>query len=106
MEVEAAKQSLILNVTLTYIQVLNAQDLVKLAESRLKTTQGQLDRLRSLFEEETGNPAEYRDLQGQLAMDAANIAESKNTLKTELINLNTLVNAEETITVAPLNVYN
>ncbi len=104
MEVEAAKQSLILNVTLTYIQVLNAQDLVKLAESRLKTTQGQLDRLRSLFEEETGNPAEYRDLQGQLAMDAANIAESKNTLKTELINLNTLVNAEETITVAPLNV--
>lgn len=104
MEVEAAKQSLILNVTLTYLQVLNAQDLVKLAESRLKTTQGQLDRLKSLFEEETGNPAEYRDLQGQLAMDAANIAESKNTLETELINLNTLVNTEEAITVAPLNV--
>lgn len=104
MEVEAAKQSLILNVTLTYLQVLNAQDLVKLAESRLRTTQGQLDRLKSLYEEETGNPAEYRDLQGQLAMDAANIAESKNTLEIELINLNTLVNTEKPITVAPLNV--
>jgi outer membrane protein len=103
MDVEAAKQLLVLNVTLTYLQVLNAQDLVRLAQSRLQTTQGQLDRLKSLYEEETGNPAEYRDLQGQLAMDAANIAETKNTLETELINLNTLVNAEEAITVAPLN---
>lgn len=103
MEVEAAKQSLILNVTLTYLQVLNAQDLVKLAESRLKTTQGQLDRLRSLYEEETGNPAEYHDLQGQLALDASSIVESKNNLETELINLNTLINSEGTITAAPLN---
>ncbi|RXJ51324.1 TolC family protein [Gelidibacter gilvus] len=104
MEVEADKQSLILNVTLTYLRVLNAQDLVKLAESRLKTTQGQLDRLRSLYEEETGNPAEYHDLQGQMALDAANIIESKNVLETELINLNTLTNIEESITVAPLNI--
>lgn len=104
MEVEAARQSLILNVTLAYLQVLNAQDLVTLAESRLVTTQGQLDRLRSLYEEESGNPAEYHDLQGQLALDAANIAESKNNLEIELANLNALVNTVETITAAPLNV--
>lgn len=104
MEVEAARQSLILNVTLTYLQVLNAQDLVKLAESRLKTTQSQLDRLQSFYEEETGNPAEYHDLQGQLALDASNIIESKNNLENELINLNILVNSEEAVTVAPLNI--
>lgn len=104
MEVEAARQSLILNVTLAYLQVLNAQDLVTLAESRLVTTQGQLDRLRSLYEEESGNPAEYHDLQGQLALDAANIAESKDNLEIELANLNALVNTVETITAAPLNV--
>lgn len=103
MEVEAEKQSLILNVTLTYLRVLNAQDLVKLSESRLKTTQGQLDRLRSLYEEETGNPAEYHDLQGQLAMDASSIVDYKNNLETELINLNTLTNTEAPITVSPLN---
>src|SRR5690606_27776529 len=67
-----AKQALILNVTLNYLQVLNAQDLVKLAKARVTTTQGQLDRLKSLYEEETGNPAEYRDLQGQMAADASN----------------------------------
>lgn len=104
MEVEAARQSLILNVTLAYLQVLNAQDLVTLTESRLTTTQGQLDRLRSLYEEESGNPAEYHDLQGQLALDAANIAESKNNLEIELAYLNALVNTVETITAAPLNV--
>lgn len=104
MEVEAAQQELILRVTLTYLQVLNGQDLVKLSESRLETTQGQLDRLRSLYEEESGNPAEYHDLQGQLASDASTIVESKNNLEAELINLNTLANTEEPITAAPLNI--
>ena len=103
METEAAKQSLILNVTLTYLQVLNAQDLVKLAKSRLETTQGQLDRLRSLFEEETGNPAQYRDLQGQMAADASNLIESQNSLETAIINLNTLLNTSAEIAVAALD---
>ena len=103
METEAAKQSLILNVTISYLQVLNAKDLVKLAEARVETTQGQLNRLKSLYEEETGNPAEYRDLQGQMASDASNLAESKNLLETEIINLNTLINADVEITVASLD---
>ena len=103
METEAARQSLILNVTLAYLQVLNSQDLVKLAETRLETTQGQLTRLKSLFEEETGNPAEYRDLQGETASNASNLAASQNILETEIINLNTLVNADEEITVATLD---
>lgn len=103
MEVEAARQSLILNVTLSYLQVLNAQDLLELAASRLRTTQGQLDRLKSLYEEDTGNPAEYHDLQGQMTLDAAAIIERRNSLELELINLNVLVNAMEPITAAPLN---
>lgn len=103
METEAAKQSLILNVTLTYLQVLKAQDLVKLAKARVTTTQGQLDRLRSLYEEETGNPAEYRDLQGQIAADASSLVESNNTLESEIINLNTLINGEKEITVTGLD---
>lgn len=103
METEAAKQALILNVTLTYLQVLNAQDLVKLAKARVNTTQGQLNRLQSLYEEETGNPAEYRDLQGQMAADASNLVESENTFETEIINLNTIINAGEEITVVGLD---
>lgn len=103
MQTEAAKQALILNVTLTYLQVLNSYDLVKLAETRINTTKGQLQRLQSMFEEETGNPAEYRDLQGQIAADYSYMAESQNRLEIEIINLNTLVNADEEITVAKLD---
>ena len=103
METETAKQSLILKVTLNYLQVLNSQDLVKLAKARIITTQGQMDRLKALYEEDTGNPAEFRDLQGQMASDASNFAESENELETKILNLNTLINADEEITVATLH---
>ena len=60
MEKEDAKYNLILNVTLTYLQVMNTKDLYVLAQNRLETTNEQLKRLRSMFEEEMGNPSEYR----------------------------------------------
>ncbi len=103
MNTEAAKQELILNVTLTYLQALNAQDLVQLAKARVATTEGQLNRLQSFFEEETGNPAEYRDLQGQMAADRAYVSESEKAYNTEIINLNTLLNSEETIIPAAID---
>ncbi|WP_347374465.1 TolC family protein [Aequorivita sp. Q41] len=103
METETAKQTLILNVTLRYLQVLNSQDLIKLAKASVASTQVQLDRLKALYEEETGNPAEYRDLQGQMAADASSLAESENMLETEILNLNSLLNVEEEVTVASLN---
>lgn len=103
MEIEAAKQALILEVTLVYLQVLSEKDLVVLAKSRIKTTEDQLARLKIFYEEETGNPAEYHDLQGQLAADMANLAETKNSLESAVLSLNTLVNAEEEITAASLN---
>lgn len=103
MEVEAAKQELILKVTLTYLQVLSEQDLVALAKTRITTTEGQLARLKTFFDAETGNPAEYHDLQGQKAADATNLADSKNELESAILTLNTLVNADGEITAAPLN---
>lgn len=103
MEIEAAKQTLILEVTLVYMQVLSEKDLVALAKSRIKTTQDQLARLKIFYEEETGNPAEYHDLQGQLAADLAGLAENNSSLKSAILSLNTLVNTDVEITAAPLS---
>lgn len=103
MDVEAEKQTLILRVTLTYLQVLSQQDLVSLAKVRMQTTEGQLNRLKTFFDAETGNPAEYHDLQSQHAADATNLADSKNALESSFLTLNTLVNADDEITAAPLN---
>ncbi|PRP66245.1 TolC family protein [Nonlabens agnitus] len=97
MEVEAAKQNLILNVTLAYLQVLNSRELVKLSKNRVLSTEEQLNRLKSLFEEESGSPAAYRDLQGQFANDKAAVINSKNALDLALIDLNRLVNSNDDI---------
>ena len=103
MEIEAAKQTLILEVTLAYLRVLSDQDLVVLAKARIKTTEDQLARLKTFYDAETGNPVEYQDLQGQLASDLANLSENKNALKSSILSLNTLVNTDEKITAAALN---
>jgi outer membrane protein len=103
MEAEAARQTLVLNVTLGYLEVLNNKALLTLAETRITTTQRQLDRLTTLFEEESGDPVEYRNLQGQMASDQATIINTENALETSLINLNTLVNPNEPITVMGLD---
>jgi outer membrane protein len=103
MEVETARQTLALNVTLGYLEVLNNKALLTLAETRITTTQRQLDRLTTLFEEESGDPVEYRNLQGQMASDQATIINTENALETSLINLNTLVNPNEPITVMGLD---
>ncbi len=103
MEIEAVKQKLILDVTLTYLQVLGENDLVVLGKSRIKATEDQLARLKTFYDAETGNPAEYHDLQGQLTADLANLAELKDALKSSILRLNTLVNTDEEIIVTALN---
>ena len=95
LEREEARQNLVLNVTLAYLQVLNNRDLVQLAENRLETTSEQLDRLRTLFDEGVGNPADFTDIQGQFAMDRNTLVLAESTLEESLVAYNTLLNSEE-----------
>lgn len=97
METAAAQLNLKLDVTLAFLQVLNARDLVKLTEARIGSTDEQLTRLKSLYDEESGNPVEYRDLQGQITNDKAAFIATKNDLKAAELNLNVLLNSETNI---------
>lgn len=92
MELEEARQNLILNVTLAYLQVLNNRDLVELAANRLETTNEQVARLRTLYGEEVGNPADYTDILGQSALDRNGIIQAQNNLQTSILNLKELLN--------------
>ena len=87
MEQEEVRQNLILNVTLSYIQILTARDQMRLAEARLETTAGQVERLRANFEEGAGNPADYTDMQGQYSMDEMAVLAAKNSLNEAILNL-------------------
>lgn len=87
MEMEEARQNLILDVTLSYIQILTARDQLRLAEARLETTAGQVERLRANFEEGAGNPADFTDMQGQYGMDEMAVLAAKNNLNEAVLNL-------------------
>ncbi|WP_432410048.1 TolC family protein [Rasiella sp. SM2506] len=104
MEVAEAKQNLAIDVTLAFLQVLNARDVVLLTETRLESTNEQLKRLKVLFDEESGNPAEFRDLQGQISNDKATLITVTNSLKTAELNLNQLLNTSQKITAKQLEI--
>jgi len=87
MEVEEAKQHLILDVTLRYIQILNAKELVALAKSRVETTKTQLKRLETHYKLGDGNPIDYTDMKGQYALDQMSVINSENNFKTALLAL-------------------
>lgn len=100
-EIEAERQQLILDVTLAYFQVLNNQDLLELAKLRLKSTRQQTERLKVLYEQGEGNPADYSDIKGQVNNDESiviaasnNIYQSKLELA-QLLNINSEINIEE-----------
>lgn len=100
MEKEQALQNLILDVTLAYLQVMNSKDLYQLAQNRFENTKSQLQRLEKLFEEESVNPAEYRDFQGLSANDEATVISARNNLEDAMLNLKQLMNSSETFEVS------
>lgn len=87
MEIEEAKQNLILEVTLIYIQILNSKDLLKLSKARLTTTKDQLKRLESQYNNGVGNPVTFTDMQGQYTRDQTGIINAENNLKSSVLNL-------------------
>ncbi len=93
LELEAARQALVLDVTLAFLQTVNARELVRLTAGRLEATTGQMDRLRAMFEQQTGNPAEYRDLQGQHANDRAALIQAQTDLNAAVLALEQVLNA-------------
>lgn len=99
LEIEEAKQNLVLNVTLAYLQVLNSRDLLELSKKRLETTIKQYKRQEVLYNQEVGNPADFADIKGQLTRDETSILVSKSVLNNAKINLARLLNITNGITI-------
>ncbi len=94
MEALETKQNLILDVTLLYIQILNNRDLLVLAKAQLQTTEEQLNRLKTLYDQGSGNPVDYTDIKGQFAIDEAGVVTAQNTFDTSISELLKLLNWE------------
>ncbi|MEM7185554.1 MAG: TolC family protein, partial [Bacteroidota bacterium] len=101
LEIEAAKQDIVLNVTLAYLRVLNSKAVLTINKERLEATKRQLKIQEGFFENESGNPADYSDILGQIANDETNILNSESALNNATINLLQLLNLPEGSTVDP-----
>ncbi|NIX65616.1 TolC family protein [Gaetbulibacter sp. S0825] len=96
-ETDEAKQNLILEVTLAYLQVLNNRDVLELAKKRLDVTNNQLQRQEEIYREEVGNPADYTDIKAQKTLDETNILNLESALNNSKLNLRRLLNLDENI---------
>ncbi|MDO5970853.1 TolC family protein [Flavivirga aquimarina] len=94
MEIEEAKQNLILDVSLRYIQILSSRDQLVISKARLETTRKQLKRLEVFYKEEFGNLADYTDMQGQYASDQIGIINAENNYKSAILSLIQLLNLD------------
>ena len=103
LEVEAAKQDLVLNVTLTYLQVLNNKAILDLTKQRYEATKKQLKIQEDFYNNESGNPADYADLLGQIANDETSILVSQSNLNNSQQSLVRLLNLPGNVTINPEN---
>lgn len=93
-EIQEARQNLILDVTMAYMGILNAEDLLELSKIRRLNTQRQLDRLQNLHEEGNANPAEFNNIKGQFSADENSVIDAENNLKQSVSQLALLLNID------------
>lgn len=99
LELEAAKQDLILNVTQAYLQVLNSEAVLELANQRYETTKKELKIQEDFFKNEAGNPADYSDILGQIANDETTILTAKAAVNNAKLSLIRLLNISNSIAI-------
>lgn len=91
---QQAKDNLVLNVILAYLQVLNNEDLVASAINQAGVSQKQLERLDVLNKQGAIKPSEFSDLKGQLMNDQLAIVSAKTALEESKLSLAQLMNKQ------------
>lgn len=91
-DVEAARNDVMLNVALAYLQILNNQELILVAQKQLEATQEQLLRTGKLVEAGSLAESNLFDLRSQLANDELSLVNAENNLETAKLNLKQLLN--------------
>jgi outer membrane protein len=93
MEFQQAKDNLTLNVILSYLLVLNNEDVLDLSKAQMEVTRKQVERLDLLNKEGAIAPYTYTDLKGQYASDEVSVTNSLNNLQSAKLSLAQLMNA-------------
>jgi outer membrane protein len=84
---------------LAYLQVLNSKAILELTQQRYQATKMQLEIQKEFYENESGNPADYADILGQIANDETSVLQSESNLNNSQLNLLRLMNIKNTTNV-------
>ncbi len=92
LDVQQAKDNVMLNVILAYLQILSSEEQLQQAKNQAEVTRGQVHRLRILNDSGAVAPGQLYDLQGQLATDELVMVNAQNTLNNARLSLSQLMN--------------
>ncbi len=92
MEWQQRKDELTLQVILAYLQIMNNEDALRLANQQSVITQQQVERLKIIANEGAAPPGNLSDLQGQFAGDQLAIIVAENSLESSKLALTQLMN--------------
>ncbi len=95
-ELAAAKNSILFNVLLAYLQVLTAQDLDRASVIQVQVSQALVDRTEKLVKAGTTAPYNVYDARSQLANDQIQRVQTETNRKTALLTLLQLLNLPAT----------
>jgi outer membrane protein len=102
---QQAKDFITLSVIVSYLQVLNNEELMAMARQQVNVTRQQVERLEKLNNQGAISPPLLYDLKGQLKEGELNLVNSQNTWRTSLLQLTQLMNVpySESIKLEKLN---
>ena len=92
MELQTNKDQLMLNVILSYLQILTNTDLLQQAQKQAEVTQKQVERLEVMNQEGAIKPSDLSDMKGQMADNKLSIIKSQNDLDGARLSLSQLMN--------------
>lgn len=90
-DVEVAKNSIVINVATTYLDILFAEELLKVSKAQFDITKQQADRVQKLVESGSSAKGAFLEIQAQLAQEELEIINAENKLKISYLNLTQLL---------------
>ena len=91
-DLDAARNDLMLNVALTYLQVITNEELIEVAQRQVDASLLQVNRTAILVQAGTLAESNVLDLRAQLANDELSLVNAQNNMETAKLNLKQLMN--------------
>ena len=92
LDYKQAKDNLVLNVILAYMQVLVSEDVLNVSRAQLLVTQKQIERMDIMVKEGSAGNFQLTDMKGQMANEQINIVNLENSLQQAKLTLCQLMN--------------